>query len=864
MEELVEWLMAAQHTLCAGRKDVMQLHDSRFYEQLATSVLVAGGRGAGKTTLLLTLASALKNAEYLGKLAPDKLKDNTNNLSKRIFILAPLDMDPLLPETNLLASLLVHIRDALTRIQSGQEQGRISAPLLQEEGLADPWGTIDQLVRDATFMWEDIPVQGQDPRQRAEYQLRAAEHYASFRHRFNEAINSVSRYVAHYRLCLHDDEGVMLVLPIDNVDRSVQHLHLILKLTRMVASRKLWFILAAGRQEFQLFLERTFQKELSEFWKVSSTGNMGDETRAIARRQAAAAMRRTLPQTHRIEIDMLLPINTWQFHAPTSLTGESTNEEPLYRLLAQIPMAGIKDQNREPMYFDRIFDISRQFSPGCLPNSDPIFTTAAKYALTMSPRTALDLWQAARAACKAPEAKDAQAKKCGSGAQDPAKNSSNPQDEKPAAEGDKQQEGNKQQQTSDKANTDERAIDIAHRMLLMAIDESTLPTWASEQFLHLIIGRDVMNRIVLNLDGTPIRRLKNTCISDIIELPPPTEDHTKGSFAQGNDEVRCEILRSELQLRHFQDVALELHDAEQPGRTVALPPNVSGWFMILHDLLAFTSDQRIISTRVTRLDATPEMVVTQHDISMNDSGIRHRSTLDIWWIPPEWETFFDFAIFTHQWDRCFSKKARTLLNRLYRTHDPKELEYGLRLVRSAWIGNVLSVCGSSRGQWEGPFAAPKKHGPESNSEHHDKSPPASDGGTGISLTEPIKIHEEFIIKYEISITQVAEDIATEIQNSDFAQETAADRDRSRIAMDWIKHYLPIMRGPEFLPTPQTNPAPQCRTGKQIIETRRIAMHRSILKRSEAFQRYLPKGERRALDFLERASAALSNIWIKSD
>lgn len=83
-------------------------------------------------------------------------------------------------------------------------------------------------------------------------------------------------------------------------------------------------------------------------------------------------------------------------------------------------------------------------------------------------------------------------------------------------------------------------------------------------------------------------------------------------------------------------------------------------------------------------------------------------------------------------------------------------------------------------------------------------------------------------------------------------------------MDWIKHYLPIMRGPEFLPTPQTNPAPQCRTGKQIIETRRIAMHRSILKRSEAFQRYLPKGERRALDFLERASAALSNIWIKSD
>lgn len=363
--ELIRWLCSAVQASQFKDEFISDPSRKEMNEQLATSVLVAGDRGFGKTTVLLSAATAFHQPPQFfeeslvkGNAEAAELCQQIESNRKRVVWLDLLDMEPLPTEANLLATLLVRVRDVLGS-EGGRESGRSVSSLLSEEGTEDPWSKIDPLVRQATFMWENIPVEGQDPRQRAEYQLRAAEIYAGFRRNFFEALNAVSNHLA-MRSGLGKDEGTILILPIDNVDRSIQHLHLILKLTRMVASRRLWFLLSSGQQEFQLFLERTFQRELSQAG-VDPHGTMAeDETRAIGRRQAAAAMRRVLPLAHRIDIRSLHPMEAWTFKAPRSLTHEPKEGAPLFEELRNLPLPNAGERAHGLKCFADLFEVSER------------------------------------------------------------------------------------------------------------------------------------------------------------------------------------------------------------------------------------------------------------------------------------------------------------------------------------------------------------------------------------------------------------------------------------------------------------------------------------------------------------------------
>ncbi|NOJ96218.1 hypothetical protein HMI51_25185 [Corallococcus coralloides] len=372
-EELINWLHTAvgKHEgkeESSRSDDESSCDEKRVRDQLATSVLVAGDRGYGKTTILLTLDQALRDPKaFLGfgsrrdEPMPQPLRvicQKLEELQESLVWLPPLDVEPLPSEgsANLLATLLVCAREAIDR--DHHRKDRWAAPSLLEEGLHDPYGKIDKLIQDATFMWADR--RAQDALQGASQDVKSAEIYTTFRDDFFSAMESVSKLMAARRFGHATKKKLLLVLPIDNVDRSTQHLASIIKLIRMVANQRLWFVLAAGRQEFQLFLERTFLKELTDFSHLPMDLRGEEDALSIARRQAAAAMHRVLPSAHQIKIEPVPPEEVWRFTvAPRLLTTKKESDE-LWTFLEALPLPGKAGQEDGLRSLADLFDIEKQ------------------------------------------------------------------------------------------------------------------------------------------------------------------------------------------------------------------------------------------------------------------------------------------------------------------------------------------------------------------------------------------------------------------------------------------------------------------------------------------------------------------------
>ncbi|MCY1074915.1 hypothetical protein [Archangium lansingense] len=813
MEELINWLYAAcrPQQVAGAAEPGSNIQGGEV--QLATSALVSGDRGFGKTTILLSTAYALHDPKEFStprdagtpvdpreKERCKRLVSKLSEIREHIFWLDPLDMEPLPTHANLLATLLVRVRNALDVGLELKRKERWAPPSLLEEGLNDPYGRIDKLVRDATFMWEDMPVQGKDPRQRAEHQIKAAEIYATFRRDFREAMESVSRRLAERRFGHGSHEKILLVLPIDNVDRSIQHLHLILKLTRMVASHQLWFVLASGRSEFQLFLERSFQMELTSSGQTLLVPKSREDTLAIARRQAAAAMRRVLPPVHRIQIESVSPRRAWDFNAPAPFrdgrpaakslsyflrklrlpkTGESSHGLKCFadlfeirdRLLVWDEEGKVKDTTLLEEYGQvlreqgdytladsirlRVFIESLKAkkdarlvngSKGSEDAAPPVFSYAARLALTLSARTVLDLWQALKAAVE--------------------------ETERHAEEGHRLPgEFSKKGQDAPCESCDEQSVQIAETMLRAAIDESELPGWASEQLLNRIMRHNAQGRICLDLTGRPVQRLKRTILSDVLEW-----DYDKHKSAH------ISLLGTELHLRNFQDVLFELRDLDNPSRKALMPPNVAGWFMLLHDMLVLTPDRRVMNRVAAPEEVIPELTVTLHEAVLHPiSAERLDARLRFWWLLPSWNTFTDYVIFIAQW-KAFLHKVQVLFQNPHWTSaaDKTLAADKFSLVMAAWIDNVCSVAGERLGGWDWRRLPEVPEVPE--------------------VEEAKKEKEDLSLRRGNALSDYVREVMGHVEElSNKARGTRADYHRLGIANSWLEHCLPVLLGPEFIP-----------------------------------------------------------------
>ncbi|RKG83112.1 hypothetical protein D7W82_25645 [Corallococcus sp. CA049B] len=865
-EELINWLHTAVGKHEGKEKsprsgDASSCEERQVKDQLATSVLVAGDRGYGKTTILLTLDQALRDPKAFlgfgsrrGEPMPMPLAGICQKLEKlqeSLVWLPLLDVEPLPSEgtANLLATLLVCAREAIDR--DHHRKDRWVAPSLLEEGLDDPYGKIDKLIQGATFMWADR--RAQDALQGASQDVKAAEIYTTFREDFFSAMECVSSLMAARRFGHTTKQKLLLVLPIDNVDRSTQHLASIIKLVRMVASPRLWFVLAAGRQEFQLFLERTFLKELTDFSHLPMDLRGEEDARSIARRQAAAAMHRVLPSAHQIKIEPVPPEEVWRFTAAPRLLTTQGEPDELWTFLDALPLPGeaghedglrsladlfdiekqlrghgnegaelltacraflaeergedlapsaAQDTEAEAEETEErevamkaagaaasaqnaegasvlpvdvggafLFDIQRQLRDARGPVSEelvevvvrlqsqmgaptprarrqnPVFTHAGRLALNLSARGALDLWQAAQLRVLQ------------------KKQHTHKPDEKHCL------------------FCSELSIKLATTMLHSAIDESELPAWATEQLHNRILRLDDQDRNILDLTGNPVRRKKVTTLSDMLEWFPDWNDPAKPSPGRTSQASGSEaqLLRSELHLRHLKDDILELHDAASPGRNVPLPPQVAGWYMVLHDLLVLCNDRRVLNGDETSLGTTPAMAVTLHTAKLPNLG---ETRLGFWWTPPRWDTFIDFSIFATQWQAFLHRTRFLFAPEKGRVSDHQRFAaFRFVFVLAAWFDNIRSVAGRGRGGWN--WEVRNENG---------KLPlgmvvPPSDAA---SKGRPNGFREEAVASY---LDYVRDGLDKLYQDS----RGAASYGRRRLALAWLDQDVPLMLHPEFLP-----------------------------------------------------------------
>jgi len=331
-----------------AEKSIKLLNASHSKKELGNCFLVCGSRGTGKTTVLLSAQEAIKNyKDFFEKQSAvvdrdgfqEKASDSAREL-ERIGIewLDVLDLEPLPEEANLLATLLTRVRNALGSDDNAQTS-------ILEEDTESARQQLTRLIHDATFMWENI--REKDTRSIASRQVAAAEIYAEFRPRFNNAMNALTKELG--RKSGAHGESRSIVLPIDNIDRSTYHLEAIVKLAQLVSHHQLWLVMAGDRVEVETFLERAYWKELIHSrvgidtrGKESAEGE--DETLVMARRQAAATSKKLWPSSHRIEINFVAPEETLRFRPP-----DSDEKETIRELLSEveIPCSGFNDKDKE-------------------------------------------------------------------------------------------------------------------------------------------------------------------------------------------------------------------------------------------------------------------------------------------------------------------------------------------------------------------------------------------------------------------------------------------------------------------------------------------------------------------------------------
>lgn len=361
--------------------------------------LVYGARGTGKTTVLLSARFAVQHPEP----GDDFFSSSEQDLEaferdaracaldlkneQHIVWLEPLDLEPLPPTANLLTTLLTRVRGALDAGGEYHEQTRTTS--IFEESAGDARQQLGELINDATLMWEEI--REQDTRNTALRQRAAADIYAGFSERYKRAMDALSKKLD---LRHRGDQGCAIILPIDNIDRSPEHLKAIVKLAQMVAHPCLRLVMAGDRVEVTNFLERAYWRELIEGRAgTDARGKPGqageDESEGMARRQAQAMAQKVWPPSHRIEVDALQPRETLDFR-------RANGEPPLRELLKAVKVpCFIVGEGREKQTIDFVDLFELPASAADTDEPSGRLTRAARHAMCLPARVALDLWQLA-------------------------------------------------------------------------------------------------------------------------------------------------------------------------------------------------------------------------------------------------------------------------------------------------------------------------------------------------------------------------------------------------------------------------------------------------------------------------------------
>jgi hypothetical protein len=291
------------------------------------SAFVIGGRGTGKTTVLDTFrrdsrpgsardAEAARVRPELDKKSRDRQEAWTRDrqlllqqIRGRVVWLETLDMEPLPPDANLLAAILVRLEDA-ARGFSG-EAGR------KPRGLMEPSSEyhsalleLQRLQTDVALAWEGNLRDRQgslDPDAYAVEVMRVETSRLSLNSKFAETLRKLALHVFRSR----DVEDVLFVLPVDDFDLNPPITLDLLRVLRLISIPRLFTIVLGDLNVASTVLSLKLSNDLGSIARrlqVTMLAVLPATVASLAGDVAANAIRKLLPPGQRVELwPMRLP-----------------------------------------------------------------------------------------------------------------------------------------------------------------------------------------------------------------------------------------------------------------------------------------------------------------------------------------------------------------------------------------------------------------------------------------------------------------------------------------------------------------------------------------------------------------------------
>lgn len=711
----------------------------------ANCFLVHGDRGTGKTTVLLSAKRAcnrnLKDAfftffdkekfkEILHDEIQEKVYSDAKNSTEKlqdIVWLDLLDLEPLPPKTNLLTTVLTRVRNAL--YPSDTEDSSIEATSILEERADSARHKLDLLIKDAALMWEDI--EETDTRSRANRQVAAADIYSKFQKNFRKAMDALTQELAHRSAT--GKSHVQIVLPIDNIDRSTEHLYSIVKLAQMVSCHRFWLVLAGDRQDVETFLERAYWKELIRIGKegAGATGKTGiggeDEALVMARRQAAAASHKLLPPSHRVEVGLVSAEETLNFK-PSNMSGNDKNISELLgavRLVTEAQVKKEKDEEEERQARER--KIRESETPNTTDKKAGNHSKNDQLHLELidlfyAQRLMQDIIQLDNNAERKDEAQSHSAEGAGNAVKNDT--TATQTDNNSASEDTKKNASTesgtstiklKEPYLTDAAQlglrlpargvldlwqltywvtTDptieehRRAETIARTMLRNVITESNIPSEIGRLLQEQVIRRTHQDGTLLDFEGTKLVFEDPEIYDKLLEVSRVlSQDFTLPKHLYYPLE-NPDVVQSWLEVNQIKTLNLRLkyypyrQQKEEP-EFILLPDLVAAWLTILHDTLVWgAEDSDVIGVEPPTL--RPDIVLSKHWAVKNQNNVIVESVHS--WPSPGWPSFIAHDVFSQFWNRFLKKfEDDRLPNSLSKEEIPA------RLLVAGWVLCVLET-----------------------------------------------------------------------------------------------------------------------------------------------------------------------------
>ncbi|MEM7476377.1 MAG: hypothetical protein AAF483_15395 [Planctomycetota bacterium] len=298
LEEAIEHIPDGEDLLSHEYPSLVQPYRS------SRVAFINGTRGSGKSSVMLSLIEAtIKETgqiPYVSK-RPEKFEKALRTAHKHVIWLEPIDLDPLPSPFSLIPSILDRVKQALTRLKSSRGKGS-SIELNEYESTI----AFQNLYVHAALAW-DSNIEARkaelDPESYAIEMQSTNESRLSFNQQFDNLLVELTK-TQFSRLGF---EKPLFVVPIDDFDLHPRASQQILRMLRMLATPRVFYLLLGDVQILELMSDLNISSEFGREVPVNiPMDTLGIQPQQIAKLAGAVsrnALRKLLPSEQRVRLD---------------------------------------------------------------------------------------------------------------------------------------------------------------------------------------------------------------------------------------------------------------------------------------------------------------------------------------------------------------------------------------------------------------------------------------------------------------------------------------------------------------------------------------------------------------------------------